>query len=105
MPQLLGIPRSAWRGRRDELVTDAPAAIAPFHQVNEAGLIAGVGIVFAGEQVAVFVERQLLWIAQARGKNFQLRAIGVTAQHRAAIRQIEELAILLDAQATVADRK
>ena len=65
------------------LVADAPAAVATFDQVHQALLVALVAVVVAGEQVAVFVERQLLRIAQAVVHDLELGAVGVGAVHRA----------------------
>ncbi len=72
-------------GPVDELVADPPAAVAPFDQVDPARLVAAVGVVVAGEQVAELVERQLLRVAETRGEDLQLGAVGVAAEHRAGV--------------------
>src|SRR5262249_15980 len=60
MPELLAVPGPAVR---KVLVIHPPAALAPFDQIHPAGLVAAVGIVVAGKQVAELVEGQLLGIA------------------------------------------
>ena len=57
VPELLGVPR-AGGAPRGMLVSDPPAAVAVFHEVHEPFLVALVGVVVAGEQVAVFVEEK-----------------------------------------------
>ena len=83
VPDLLAVQRAAVG---QVLVGHPPAAVAPFDDVDPAGLVAAVGVVVAGEEVAVVVERQLLRIAQAGGEHLQVRAIELAAQHRAGLR-------------------
>src|SRR5215207_3481346 len=62
------------------LISHPPAAVAPFDDVYPAGLIAAVAVVVAREEVAVVVERQLLRVAEAGGKNLQVPAIELAAE-------------------------
>src|SRR5262249_6486215 len=72
VPELLRIPGPALNGRFHELIADAPSAIAPFNQVNPAGLIASVGVIIPGKQIAILVEHKFLRIAQSVSENFQV---------------------------------
>ena len=62
------------------LVADAPAVVSPFDNVDQSGWVAVVGVVVAGEEIAVLVEDELLRIAQARGIQFQPGAVGIAAE-------------------------
>ncbi len=70
---------------RDELVADPPAAVAPLDHVDPARPVAAVGVIVAGEQVAELVERQLLRVAEPRGEDLELGAVGVAAEDRAGV--------------------
>ena len=106
MPELLGVP-GASRGREVEvLVAHPPAAVAPLDDVDPAGLVAAVGVVVAGEQVAVVVEGEFLRVPQAGGEDLQVRPVGLAAEDRAGVGGDEVLAFLGgDVQAAVADRE
>ena len=102
-PDLLGVPRAQPHRVVHLLVAQPPAAVAALDDVHPARRVAAVGVVVAGEQVAVLVEGQLLRVAQADGHDLQLRAVGVAAQHRAGVGVGEDLARGLDVEAAVAD--
>ncbi len=63
------------------LVGHPPAAVAALEHIHPPGPIATVGIVVSRKKISVIVERQFLRIAQACGKNLQIRAIEFTAEH------------------------
>ena len=85
VPQLLGVPGATRDPTLQELVTDSPATVATFDHVHPTGFVPAVGVVVAGEQVAVLVERQLLRVAQSVGEHFEFRAIGIAPQHRTGV--------------------
>ena len=85
IPKLLRVERSARVRSLHELITDAPAIVAALHHVNPAGLVAAVRIVVSGKQVAVLIEHEVLRVAQAEGKNFELGAVRVTAEDAARV--------------------
>ena len=88
----------------EELVTDPPAAVAALDEIDPAGLVAAIGVVVAGEEVAELIESQLLRVAQARGEDLELGAVGIAAQHGAGIRHGQGLAVACcDVEAAVAD--
>ena len=78
-PEFFGIPHASGR-RFAELVGGAPTGIPAFGHIDDAGSVAVVAIVIAGEEVAVIIERERLWIAQAIGVNFHIRAVLVATQ-------------------------
>src|SRR5213594_3633940 len=86
IPESLGAPWTARIGAFEKLVADAPAAVAAFDQVDPARLVAAVGIVVAGEQISILIERQGLRIAQAEGEHLQLRPVRIAAKNAAAVR-------------------
>lgn len=75
------------------MISLAPTGIAPFNDIDPAGWITVIGIVIAGEQIAVVVEDQLLWIAQAEGEDFQMRAIQIAAIDCAGIRIVHRASV------------
>ena len=81
---------------------DAPAAVAAFDDVEPFRFVAGVGVVVAGEKIAVAVEGQRLRVAQARVVNFQIRAVGVAAEDAAAVLIIDDVAFGFNVRAAVA---
>ena len=85
IPKFLRVERSARVGTFHELIADAPAAIAAFHDINPARLIAAVGVVVAGEQVAVLIENQVLRIAQAESEHFEFGAVRVATEDTARV--------------------
>lgn len=82
MPEPLGIPRPHLR---QPLPADAPAEVRAFHDVMPARLVAAVAVVVGGEEIAKFVEGQLLRIAQTARDDFQFRAVGIAAKDTAAV--------------------
>ena len=95
VPDLLGVPRATvrlWHRRgvhqRAVLVAAAPAAVATFHNLNPAGLVATVAVVVVGEQVAVVVEGHFLRVAQSTVDDLHVLAVPVAAEHSAFIRQV-----------------
>src|SRR5262245_49976135 len=88
----------------DELIADAPAAVAAFGEVNPARGIAAVRIVITGPEVAVLVEDQFLRVAQAGREDFEIRAIGITAIDDAGLAVVHQLAFLVvDVGAAIAN--
>src|SRR5439155_12206304 len=102
LPQLLGIPRAQSDRHAVVLVAAAPAAVAAFDDVDPACLVAVIGVVVAGEEIAVLVEGELLGIAQAGRDNLQLRAVGITAQHGTGVGTRHGPALGLDVEAAIA---
>ena len=96
IPKFLRVERSPRVGTLHELIADAPAAVAAFHDVNPARLIAAVGVVVAGEKISVLIENQVLRIAQAESEHFEVGAVriatedatGVGFAHTAAISEL-----------------
>ena len=58
LPELLIHPRPAADGVVIPLISDAPTAVAAFDDIDPAGGVAVVGVVVAGEEIAVVVERK-----------------------------------------------
>ena len=73
--------------------------------MDEPCLIATVGIVVDGEQVAEIVEGELLRIAEARGEELEAGAVGMATKHGATAGIVVRLAVEGDLVATVADRE
>src|SRR5439155_19925834 len=69
-----------------ELIADAPAAVAPFDDINPSCFITAVRIVVTGEEIPVLIENQILRVAQPEGEDLQLRAIGIATEHATSIR-------------------
>ena len=80
VPEFLRVERSARVRIFHELITNTPAAVAPFHEVHPAGLIAAVGVVVAGEEISVCIEYQVLRIAQSEAEHFQTGPVRVAAK-------------------------
>ena len=102
VPQLLGVPRAQSDRHAVVLVAAAPAAVAAFDDVDPACLVAVIGVVVAGEEIAVLVEGELLGIAQTGRDNLQLRAVGITAQHGTGVGTRHGPALGLDVEAAIA---
>src|SRR5262249_7617326 len=104
MPELLSVPRATVAHPRVVLVTNAPTAVAAFDDVYEPSFVTRVAIVVARKKVAVFVERQLLRIAQAVSGDLEVGAGRFAAQHRPGVGKRQRLAFRgLHIQAAVAD--
>ncbi len=104
VPELLGVPGASAGREVEVLIAHPPAAVAAFDDVDPAGLVAAVGVVVAGKQIAEVVEGEFLGISQAGGVDFEVRPVRLAAEDRAAIRSVEVLAFLRrDVQAAVAD--
>ncbi|MEJ1972807.1 MAG: hypothetical protein WDM96_10200 [Lacunisphaera sp.] len=73
--------------------------------MHEAFLVALVGVVVAGEEVAVFVEEERLRVAQAGGEELEARAVGPAAEDGAHVGRVDRAAFLgFHVGAAVADR-
>ena len=94
LPHLLGEPRVALLAERIVLPADAPAGVAALDDVNPALAIALIGVVVAGEEIAVFVEREFLRIAQPAGNDLHVGAVRLAAEDSAFIGEREHLAFL-----------
>src|SRR5258708_4191071 len=104
MPQLFGIPRAAVAHLRAVLVADSPAAVAAFDNVHQPGLVAGIAVVVACEQVAIFIKRQLLRISQASRVNLQVGTVRLAAENRSRIGKSKGFTFSrFHVEATVAD--
>ncbi len=84
-PHFLRVPRPPGIGLGDPLVADTPATVPPLDDPDPTGLITGVGVVVAREEVAVVVESQFLGIAQAPVHDFEVAAIQIASKDRAGI--------------------
>ena len=60
VPELFAVPRAAIL---HVLKRHVPARVAPWEDMDEPGLVAPVGVVVDGEQIAEIVEGELLRIA------------------------------------------
>ena len=100
VPDLFAVPRPAVV---EVLKRHLPAHFGTRHEMHDAGLVAGVGVVVDGEQVAEVVEGELLGVSHAPGEDLQVTAVGLAAKHRAAARIMIDAAVVLDAVAAVAD--
>ena len=92
-PEALHVP-GAGIAEGSVLVADPPTGIGTFHDVDPAFAVALVGVVVAGEEVAVFVEGEFLRIAQAVGEGLEIRAVEFTAENAAFIGKHEAAAFL-----------
>ena len=83
MPDLFAIERSAIG---QVLIVHPPTGVAAFDDIDPPRAVAAVGVVVAGEEIAVIVEGEFLRIAQARRDDFQVAAIGLAAKDAARVR-------------------
>ncbi len=104
IPEFFRVPGASAVRFLDELVPDPPAAVPSFHEVDQPGAVAAVGVVIDAEQVAVLVERQFLWVPQPGGDDLQFRPVRIAAQDGAAI-ELDEVFLVdrRDVQPAVAD--
>ena len=102
VPELFAMPRAAIL---HVLKRHVPSRVAPWEDVDEPRLIATVGVVVDGEQVAEIVEGELLRIAQARGDDLEITAVGMAAEDGTAAGIVVRLAVEGDLVAPVADRE
>ena len=106
IPEFLGVPWAAAGRRVEMLVTDTPAAIAAFDEMNPSGAIATIGIVVSGEKISEIVEGEFLRIAEAAGEDFEVCAVRFTAQDDAFIGVIENATFFVgDIQSAIANGK
>ena len=86
------------------LVLHLPTGVGAFDDVDHAGGVALVGIVVDGERVAEVIEGDLLRITQAEVDDFEVRAVGLEAEDRAAVTGVVFLPFLGgEVETTVAD--
>ena len=102
VPEFFPAPRAAV-GKI--LKRHAPAAVSALDDLHESGLVAGVAVVVAGEQVAEVVEGEFLRVAQALVNHFQAAAVGLAPQHRAAVGDHDPVGADRDVEAAVTDGK
>ena len=102
VPELLAVPGAAIL---DVLKRHVPARVAPREDMDEPGLVAPVGVVVDGEQIAEIVEGQLLRIPQARGHDLEVAAVGMAAEDGTAAGIVVRPAIEGDLVTTIADRE
>ena len=108
MPHFLRIPWAARVGSAatfEELPTDAPTAVAPFDQPGPTGLVAAVGVVVAGEQVAPRIKDQILRIAESLIDHFEVRSIGLATEDSPTVRGSNRVSFRLDHRGAVTDRE
>ena len=86
------------------LVFHFPAGVGAFHDVDDAGSVALVGIIIHGEAVAELVEGDFLGIAQAEVNHFEVRTIGLKTEDGATVMRVVFLTFLGgEVEAAVAD--
>ena len=103
IPNFFGVPGAEGNGEAEMLVADAPAVVAAFDEVQPTRLVAEVGVVVAGEEVAEVVEGEFLRVAEAGGEDFEVAAVGVAAEDGARIGVGDDAAGGFDMGAAVAD--
>ena len=111
-PQLFGVEGAAVAllDRRrmvvGAVIAVPPAALAALRDVDPAGLIARVGVVVVGEEIAGVVESELLRIAQTAVDQFQMRPVELAAEDGSALGVGDRRSFLgLDVESAVADRE
>ena len=106
LPEVLGHPRITLFSHRMMLPAHAPAVVAAWHEIMPALAVAHVAVVVAGEKIAVIIEGEFLWIAEAVAENFELGTVALAAKHRTFIGQREGFVFLRhDMRAAVAEGK
>ena len=86
------------------LIPDSPTVVASFSNINKALAVAIVAVVVERPEVAVFVERKFLRIAQSSGEHLEVGAVGIATKYSAFIGKINEVAFLgRDVGSPVAD--
>src|SRR5206468_1289392 len=104
IPKFLRVERPARIEPFHELITDPPANVAAFNHVNPAGLVATVRIVVAGKQVSVWIENEVLRVAQAEREHLEVGTVRIAAENAACVRFADLPAIgQLHVRAAVAD--
>ena len=98
----LGHPDAARIGRIDELKSNPPAAIAALDHINPPGWVAAVRVVIACEEISILIEREFLRVAQATRENFQVRAVGIAAQHSAHFSFFDHVRAVLHVKTAIA---
>ena len=91
-PQALEIPQPCI-AQRCMLVTHPPARVGPLDHLHPALPVSLIRVVVAGEQIALVVEGQFLGIAQPAMHHLELRSVGLAAEHRALIGQVDHGAL------------
>ena len=87
------------------LVLHFPTGIRPLHDVDDARLVALVGVIVHGDTVAEVVKRDLLRVAQTEVHDLEIGAVGLKAEDRAAIAGVVLLTFLRgEIEAAVTDR-
>ena len=104
IPEPFLVPGASAVRRFDELVADPPSAVAPFDHVNPASLVAAVGVIVAGKEVAILIKCQLLRVAEPCCEDLELGAVGIAAQHGSRIGDGQRAALAgLHVESAVAD--
>ena len=101
-PQLLAVERAAIG---EILHRPTPSRVSPRHDMHQARPVATVGVVVAGEAMPEIVEGELLGISQARRHDLETGAVGLAAEHGAALGVAGHAPLVLDVVAAVADRE
>src|SRR6185437_5524989 len=85
LPEALPHPGSAIAWGSRFLISNAPAAVSPFHDVDPARRIAEVGVVGAGHEIAEIIKAELLRIAQPGGEDLEVLAVHIAAKNPAGV--------------------
>jgi hypothetical protein len=88
-PDFLGVPRAQPSRVVHFLIADPPTAISAWDDIHPPGRIAAVGVVVAGEEVAILVESQLLGIAEPVMEDLEVGPIRIAPKHGAGVGIVE----------------
>ena len=101
-PEALAVPRTGV-AHRGVLITDAPTGVAALDDVHEAFHVALVAVVVAGEEIADFVEKEVLGIAEAGGEELDVGTVEIAAEDGAGVGRGDGVGGRDDVRAAVAD--
>ena len=106
VPHLFSMPGTDEVGLGDRLKGHVPAAVGSFHHIDQAGVVALVAVVVGSEQVAEFVERQLLRVPQPDMDQFEAGSIGLTAEDGPPARSVQSMPFVrLHVEAAISHRE
>ena len=96
LPYAFLVPRTSAVLSFEGLVTHVPTGFATFDQIHQPRLVATVGVVVAGEQVAVIVKRKLLRVAQSVVEHLQTGTVQFTTERGTGMRRNMLVAFPID---------
>lgn len=102
VPNLLATERPAIG---EVLVRHPPPSVLTFDNLNDAPRSPESELLSTEEEIAEFVERQFLRVAQASGEQFQLAAVGIAAEDGTGMGLGKYAVGRFDMQAAIADRE